>query len=79
MRNLDDTSRFIRFAGYDGLKLIGFSISTATLAELAQKHAVSETDGLKIFDTLRVKIQNTAMRTYKKGGKSQNTLVTEMF
>lgn len=78
-RTFDNTSQLIRFAGYDQLMLIRFSISTSVLGELSPKSTEKDCDYLALFDTLRTRIEKVAIKIYNKGKNSQNELEIQMF
>jgi hypothetical protein len=68
-RSYDETSRRIRFFGYDGMFEIRFFIEIDALAKAATRKISGEGDYLSAFDTVRKTVIAAAEKAYGRGAR----------
>ena len=76
--SIDDDTQLIRFSGYDGMMEVRFSVERTTLEKLQGAAIASEIACRKAFNDWRDRIQQAALRAYRKGGGNSYALRADM-
>ncbi|WP_180966984.1 DUF1488 family protein [Cohaesibacter celericrescens] len=72
--NIDEDTGTIRFSGYDGVLEIRFTMSSDTIDQLMGGKDGQDISYGQAFERLRSRIQDAAVRNYKRTKKSYYTL-----